>query len=265
MRRSGPIAKWLIKQIIILGLRRTPLGFLLRPTDTKDKALKRAICLVATLLGLIALMWMLRRRFVSIDTKTEPEIPQFRVSPPPDPEQDDEINPGSESGPTPTETRSNTKDQTSPPAADNTDGESAVPSGASPGLQNSSDTGPASVTSPEGAVASSPTKDTDTRETPTGTETTAASSDGPTEAQHTGNTDTPAVAETTTSSNPLMAITGIGSVFAERLQSMGIASIFDLAQASPSKLAESLDITLDRASKWVRRALEIAAEQQPAV
>lgn len=57
-----------------------------------------------------------------------------------------------------------------------------------------------------------------------------------------------------TEPDDLTGIAGIGPVFARRLMEAGIATYAGLATADPQRIAEIVNVTDSRASKWVESA-----------
>ena len=55
-------------------------------------------------------------------------------------------------------------------------------------------------------------------------------------------------------SEPVETLKGIGPAYAERLGSIGIESVADLAAADPEEVADGIDVSEKRVSGWVDRA-----------
>ena len=56
----------------------------------------------------------------------------------------------------------------------------------------------------------------------------------------------------------LTKVRGIGPVYADRLRSVGITDLAELAAADPAKVAEAADVTPERAADWVSQASALA-------
>jgi len=99
---------------------------------------------------------------------------------------------------------------------------------------------------------------------------TAESDDGGSTAEHATDEPTDQAAEETTEpepapdvddepdeeeeSDPVQEIKGIGPAYADRLGTVGIETIADLADADPEALAAETDISDTRVTEWVKRA-----------
>lgn len=68
--------------------------------------------------------------------------------------------------------------------------------------------------------------------------------------------DTPQFRAVRQASKPgLSSIAGIGPVFADRLESAGLKTVKDLAEASPDRVAEAAGVSAARAGSWIDQAL----------
>ncbi len=67
----------------------------------------------------------------------------------------------------------------------------------------------------------------------------------------------------TEKADDLTAITGIGPVYATRLEKAGIASFAALATADASTVAEAAGVTAARVSGWIEQAKFLAAFEPP--
>lgn len=58
----------------------------------------------------------------------------------------------------------------------------------------------------------------------------------------------------------LTDVSGIGPVYATRLEAAGITSLADLAGTDDEKVAEAADVTLRRAQGWIQSAHDLLAD-----
>ncbi len=69
----------------------------------------------------------------------------------------------------------------------------------------------------------------------------------------------PADVDAAAEPDDLTAIPGIGPVFARRLMEAGVATYPQLAKADPYRIAEIVNITEGRASKWIEAASSLTS------
>jgi predicted flap endonuclease-1-like 5' DNA nuclease len=61
-------------------------------------------------------------------------------------------------------------------------------------------------------------------------------------------------AQGTTSGAAVSEISGIGPAYSDRLESIGIETVDQLAEAEPDDIASQTDISIGRVSNWIERA-----------
>lgn len=59
----------------------------------------------------------------------------------------------------------------------------------------------------------------------------------------------------------LRSIRGIGAVFAERLTTVGIATVEDLASANASSLAYTMEVRYGTVADWIKQARVLSSSQ----
>jgi predicted flap endonuclease-1-like 5' DNA nuclease len=71
--------------------------------------------------------------------------------------------------------------------------------------------------------------------------------------------DKPAPASVPTAGGEITSITGIGPVYATRLETVGISTLDQLAGARPEQVAAAAEVPLSRAVGWVDTARNLTA------
>lgn len=54
-------------------------------------------------------------------------------------------------------------------------------------------------------------------------------------------------------------VSGIGPVYATRLEAAGVATVSDLAESQPDRVAEAAEVTVTRARGWIESARDLLA------
>lgn len=57
----------------------------------------------------------------------------------------------------------------------------------------------------------------------------------------------------------ITTVTGIGPVYATRLEGAGISTLGDLATLSAESVAEAADVSVDRAKDWIEQAADLTS------
>jgi predicted flap endonuclease-1-like 5' DNA nuclease len=111
-------------------------------------------------------------------------------------------------------------------------------------------------TTPSGSTATEPSIDESASEGTTDQTADAAESITAAESEPTDETTT-ADGDSEGAATSVAEISGIGPAYSERLESIGIETVEDLATAEPDEIASQTDISIGRVSNWIERARNV--------